>query len=100
MSGFQGGNGGNGGNRGGREATPFMKMISNDYKIYELKGKAFYASFITLSTQADGYQEYSLDLVFDVNENAQVVQQINGLVKQALAQFYPRVPEPLIKFVS
>lgn len=97
MSGFQGGNGGNGGNRGGREATPFMKMISNDYKIYELKGKAFYASFITPSTQADGYQEYSLDLVFDVNENAQVVQQINGLVKQALAQFYPRVPEPLIK---
>jgi len=80
---------------GARQATPFMQMISNNYKVYELKGKMFYPSLITPSTQSDGYQEFSVDIVFDVNENAAVVAQINGLVTQAINTHHPQVHEVL-----
>lgn len=82
---------------GARQATPFMQEISNNYKVYELKGKMFYPSIITPSTQSDGYQEFSLDLVFDVHENAQVVAQLNGLVTNTINKYYPQVPDVLRK---
>jgi hypothetical protein len=82
---------------GARQATPFMQEISNNYKVYELKGKMFYPSIITPSTQSDGYQEFSLDLVFDIHENAQVVAQLNGLVTNTINKYYPQVPDVLRK---
>lgn len=80
-----------------RQATEFMKMISNEYKVYELKGRMYYPALINPKTQDDGYQEFVVDITFDVHENAQVVAAVNGLVQQALKRFYPTVPDALIR---
>ena len=87
-------------NNGGgqkRQATPFMTEISNGYKIYNLKGKMYYPAILTPARQKDGYEQFEVDVVFDVNENVNVVNEINGLVKAALSRHYPRIHESIIK---